>query len=256
MTKSKKTPRKYSSVKKPARKPRSDKGVKRKPQPAVVSLAIPDRGDPRYLRFAAAQTYITTPGMALADLLKIPEFGEVLNESQVKRWSAEDHWVERRQEFVDKLQNHIQTKLGHELAHSRTEQIRAFQALYDKGLQKATQMAEKELLEVRSFETLMAALTRAFVALDDQKAKLMEQVVPEVPNVMNTPMEDDSVVHESIRPRLSHEEGRTIIQLLLTQRREKMRDQLRATGKLKDEDLHGKPVEKRKKPPKRTVKPE
>ena len=236
------------------------KKARRKPRVPTTTLVMPSQvevDEPKYLRLAAANTYILTPGMSLADLLKHKDYAGVLTEGLIKRWSREDGWVERREAHVERLQTHIQAKVGSDLANLRSAQILAFQDLYDKALEKIVLMFTAEGgTEFKSPEAALGAITRMFVALDDQRAKLMEQVIPEVPRALETPMDDDTAMHQALVPKLAHDEAREVISMLLAKRRDKMRAELIAAGELTEEDLHGADVPKRKKrPPKKKVKP-
>lgn len=240
-----------------SKKKSGSRGSNRKARKPTTTLVMPSEvepAEPRYLRLAAANTYITTPGMSLADLLKHKDYAGVLTEGLIKRWSREDGWVEQRETYVERLQTHIQAKVGSDLANLRSAQILAFQNLYDQALAKIVAMFTSEALEFKSPEGALGAVTRMFIALDDQRAKLMEQVIPEVPRALETPM-DDGDLHQALVPKLAHDEAREVISMLLAKRRDKMRAELVAAGELTEEDLHGADVPKRKKRPPKKVRP-
>lgn len=216
----------------------------------VVSIPhVENLENNEYLRMAVAQTYITTPGLPIEELLNHPKYGKHLNLSTVYDWSRKDNWVEKRRAFMARLQDQIQRQILNEEVNIRTEQTRRFQFLYDKAMDKALEMAEEDILEVRSFEALLNALTRSYVALDDQRAKIMEQVIPEVPKAVENPLNDGSI-HDSLKPQLSNDEARSVVMGLLESRRTKLRKDLKDAGVLKDEDIQKK---RKKKPPKKVL---
>ncbi len=261
MAKSKKKQSSRGSSKKKTKKKK--KKAARKPRAPTAMIVMPGEApsevpaEPKYLRLAAANTYITTPGMSLVDLLKHKDYAGVLNEGLIKAWSRQDGWVAQREAYVERLQTHIQAKVGSDLANLRSAQILAFQNLYDKALEKIVLMfTTEEAVEFKSPEAALGSITRMFIALDDQRAKLMEQVIPEVPRALETPMDDDGEMHQALVPKLAQDEAREVISLLLAKRRDKMRAELVAAGELTEEDLHGDvvPQKKKKRPPKKKVK--
>jgi hypothetical protein len=251
---------KSGSTKRPKRNPvvieGDDKSFKR--SSPVVRVEIPEeRRNSKFFRYSVGLTYVTTPGCSMEDLMHVPEFKGHVTKGVIAKWSKEDRWVERRAEFVEKLTAHVTTKVCSDLANMRIVRINKLQLIYDKVMEKFIQEFEKGALEFRSLDGSINCLTRMAAVIDDQQEKLTEQVLPAVPKVLETSMDEPTQqdLHQSLVPQLNQAEGRDVIRMLLSKRRAQLRQELMDAGELKKEDIHGSGGEvmgkRKKRPPKK-----
>lgn len=149
------------------------------------------------------------------------------------RWSAEDHWVDKREEFQAQVSQDVMEKVRGMIEEARVEQIQSMGRLYHDILAKLDEKVtlpdgrEVPLVMPSSFEGMVNALVRLSEAqgkLRDQLAKEVSQVRPGAPGQ----------THGMVTPTLADDEARESAKLIMRMRREKARARM-AKGKAKDE---------------------
>ncbi len=182
------------------------------------------RGGDDWNRKLAGIHYVTTQqSISVYEMAKDPQWG--VGESAMLRWSAEDKWVLRRQDYFDNITKEIETKLGEKLVQARVDSLKRMNEVYDDGMD----MLLDGIGEVKSHEGLVSAMVKVADHIERTREKLVEQVVPKF---LGGPTRDES----QVTPVLTSDEARKAASAIMQHRREASRAKLAAPKEATDEN--------------------
>jgi len=186
----------------------------------------------QWLRHLTRMRYVTDQsGLSLRDMAGEPEFSGI-SRSTLERWSVEDHWVEKRQDFQASVAADIQAKVQDMIEEVRVRQLQDLDGVAQRLLAKLDETVTLPdgttvpVVMPSSMEGVANALVRVVEAsakMREALAKEVQQVRPGGPGRANT----------MVTPTLADDEARESAKLIMRMRREKARHKL-AQGKKQD----------------------
>jgi hypothetical protein len=188
-----------------------------------------DWGQSSWLREQAAIHYITSmEGISLRGLHEISPFNSVC-QNTLERWSSEDNWPTRRQEYFQSIRLKIEARLAEKMVATRVAQLEKLDSIFQ------TLMADLPGAAVGSKEGIVNAIVRLVESSDRMRDKISKEVVPEnlggvVPG---------SAVQ--LAPTLDEGDARVMVKAVLRKRREGIRAKKKAEAERKLEDSDRKP---------------
>jgi hypothetical protein len=219
--------RKKKKPPKRAKKPRRSP-VKKRPETqtkkVTVEVELTEESEQKgmgYIRWMAGQYYATNLNhCTLRDMNKHPMFGTV-SQTTLNNWSSEDKWVQRRQDFQDRIRSKVEHAIANEIVKHRTTQLASAQRMFDDALGKLLpDDKDQPGPEVKSYEGLMRAITQLGDLLDRWRSSLGETLVPMV--AFDGP-DDGAQISLPVKPQLTEGESRAAAKLLIKMRREDLR---------------------------------
>lgn len=180
------------------------------------------------IRYWAGVFYTTDVRQrSVRDMLEVPKFAH-LNLKTLEYWCVKDEWVRRRQDFLDKMRQSIEHRIGTEIVRKRLQELEKMETLIESLYGKLS----TGFWEVKSLESAVTALVRLMARADTVREKLIQ-------DLPMTIMEGASNGSPVVRPVLSPEEMRAMASMLMRQRREQTRAERAAMDAAKEE--HGAP---------------
>lgn len=176
----------------------------------------------RRLRQMAGQDYATDieEQKSVSELHRLHPYNTV-SLVTMQQWSARDGWVEKRRNFFEMVRKRAEAKLGTALVQARFKQLNDLSSVKDVLLKKVITKAKKDALEAKSLEGVATAYLKTEMAIDMQREKLADAVIPEPA----ANLEESAL--PVVRPRLSQEEAAAAALTIVRMRREQMRAAMR-----------------------------
>jgi hypothetical protein len=181
-----------------------------------------------WIRHLAATNYVTDPdGRSVRWHYENDPRCHIVALDTMERWAAVDGWVERRRQFVDKLNKKAEGRMANVLFQERLKDLRNREALLREARNRLMPEDKTAALPSNSFESLLNAYTRLSTEVDDMRQKLADTVLP---GVLAAPVATDEESGQAmhVRPQLSEDEKRAAASVILKIRRDKHRAALRA----------------------------
>jgi len=161
------------------------------------------------VQYTTSQEFIT-----VQELAKDPKFKN-LKETTLLRWCAEDRWIDKRQEYFERLKEQLEQKIGTALVRAQYEQL----AEMDELASEIKNKLRNNAVSPRSYEGLVKALLGVEEFRRADRIRLAGDMVPASLGGEETPV--DQVV-----PDLSDDEARKLATEIMKLRQQKIRAKL------------------------------
>lgn len=173
----------------------------------------------QWLRFSAGLYYTTDfQGTTVEKMAKHPIYGAV-KLTTLRTWCAEDRWVTRRSQNLERWREAIERKIASEIVKARQDQLERLRAIFDKTAKKL----EDDVVEPKSYEGLMQALVKLASLMDEWNEKLGRAIIPDMP--IATPTEA-SIAAPQTKPQLTDAEARESAKVIMSMRRQRLRESI------------------------------
>lgn len=121
-----------------------------------------------YLRHVAGIYYVTSVDAPSAGDIGLHPLFQGVSMSTISRWSAMDHWAERRALFLEKHRQQLEAHMGSALMAARAEQIKTVAGVTDMALD----ILEKNKGEFNSWEGVAGVFVRLSALVEDLRSKV------------------------------------------------------------------------------------
>ncbi len=204
-SKTTKPPRK----RRPSEEARTREAQRAKPAEDVPGIVV--------LRNLAKTAYVTDQhGCSIDQLHKRPPF-DTVHTATLYKWSTEDQWKIKRDEFNAGWQAQMQKRLGDHLIQTRINNMKLLQELYDKQMLRLKESAVQE----NSWEGVMAVLLRVLDKIEEYSEQIGIHVVTQADSTGAAVSGAPSI--PAIRPKLSEQEAIDAARMIIKSRRDAMR---------------------------------
>lgn len=191
---------------------------------------------PAWVRRMAAQNYVGDPeGRSIRWWYENDPMCQIVTMDTMNRWAAVDGWVERRRQFLDKLNRRAESRMANAVFRARLEDLKKREQLMRLAEQRLNPQSPEQALPSNSFEALLNAYTRLGTEVDEMREKLADVVTPGVLAATETAEESPSQ-RARVRPQLDEQEARAAAATILSLRRQKHRAALRAAEAAAEEE--------------------
>lgn len=200
---------------------------------SLVIDSIPDEKSLFYLRWAAGVYFSTSiNGVTIRDISTHPVFSAASHD-QIKKWAADDGWIEQRRSMLERIRTTIEARIGGEIVQYRLGQMKDLQEVYTKSIDILMNRSGGMPPVVNSYEGLLNATIKLVTTLDEFREKFGRQVSP----VLAGQGHQDAAGVLPVRPKLTPSEARIVAKAMLVKHREETRALIKRGDDADDEEI-------------------